>query len=142
MAVPTSTGLSKTGPQDQERGSISAIMAELARIPEAPATAPFAPGLKAGLRIGRFELVRELGRGSFGVVFEALDTDLRRSVAFKVVRPGSTEVATDQLRREAETIAGLAHPNLVTLYDLGRCDYGPYLVLELLRGRTLRERLK
>ena len=117
-------------------------MAELARVPEAPAAQTFAPGLRPGARIGRFELVRELGRGAFGVVFEALDTDLRRAVAFKLVRPGSTDVAGDQLRREAETIAALSHPNLVTLYDTGRCAHGPYLVLELLRGRPLRERLR
>jgi serine/threonine protein kinase/tetratricopeptide (TPR) repeat protein len=142
VAVPTSSGLAPHPDPDQEPGSISAILAELARIPEPPAAGAFAPGLKPGARIGRFELVRELGRGAFGVVFEAHDTDLRRSVAFKLVRPGSAEVAGDQLRREAETIAGLSHPNLVTLYDVGRCDHGPYLVLELLRGRTLRERLK
>jgi len=140
--VPTSAGLAPRADQDQDRSSISAILAELARLPEATTAETFAPGLKPGARIGRFELVRELGRGAFGVVFEALDTDLRRSVAFKLVRPGSSEVAGDQLRREAETIAALSHPNLVTLYDTGRCEHGPYLVLELLRGRTLRERLK
>jgi TolB-like protein/tetratricopeptide (TPR) repeat protein len=62
-------------------------------------------------------------------------------VAFKVVRTGLSGVAEDQLRREAETIARLAHPNLVTLYDFGTCAHGPYLVLELLRGRTLSARL-
>ena len=101
----------------------------------------WSPELRPGARVDRFELVREVGRGAFGVVFEARDTSLGRMVAFKVVRAARTEVAEDQLRREAETIARLAHPNLVTLYDFGRCAHGPYLVLELLRGRTLAARL-
>jgi serine/threonine protein kinase/tetratricopeptide (TPR) repeat protein len=97
--------------------------------------------LAPGERIGRFQLVRELGRGGFGVVWEANDLDLGRSVAFKAVRPGRPRLRGQQLLREADTIARLSHPNLVTLYDVGRCEHGPYLVLELLRGMTLAQRL-
>ncbi len=92
--------------------------------------------------IGRFEMLRELGRGGFGVVFEARDRELGRSVAFKAVRPGTHDLGGEQLEREAEAIARLSHPNLVTLFDVGRCDRGPYLVLELLRGQTLAARLQ
>jgi TolB-like protein/tetratricopeptide (TPR) repeat protein len=124
-----------------EPGSISALLADLARTPAVDEGVAWSPDLRPGARVDRFELVRELGRGAFGVVFEARDTSLGRLVAFKVVRAGRAEVAEDQLRREAETIARLAHPNLVTLYDVGRCAHGPYLVLELLRGKTLSARL-
>jgi serine/threonine protein kinase len=98
-----------------------------------------------GSVIGRFELVREIGRGSFGVVFEAEDRQLRRRIAFKAVRPGrnsQVQLRQEQLHKEAEAIAQLAHPNIVTLYDAGTCESGPYLVLELLRGETLYERMR
>ena len=124
-----------------EPGSISALLADLASTPAVATGVTWSPELRPGARVDRFELVRELGRGAFGVVFEARDTSLGRTVAFKVVRAGLSGVAEDQLRREAETIARLAHPNLVTLYDFGSCAHGPYLVLEFLRGRTLSARL-
>jgi TolB-like protein/Tfp pilus assembly protein PilF len=64
-------------------------------------------------------------------------------VAFKAVRAGDqSSLRAEVLTREAEAVAQLAHPNLVTLYDVGRCEHGPYLVLELLRGQPLSERLE
>jgi TolB-like protein len=137
--APVPTGSSEG--DSPEPGSISALLADLASTPEVAAGVTWSPELRAGARVDRFELVREIGRGAFGVVFEARDTALGRTVAFKVVRTGLSGVAEDQLRREAETIARLAHPNLVTLYDFGSCAHGPYLVLELLRGSTLSARL-
>ena len=69
-------------------------------------------------------------------MYEARDRELGRTVAFKAVRAG-TRAATreERLLREAEAAARLSHPNIVTLYDVGRSEHGPYLVLELLRGR-------
>jgi len=100
--------------------------------------------LRPGQRVGRFELLSEIGRGGFGIVYEARDRELGRSVAFKAVRPGRAlrGGGGELLLREAEAIARLSHPNLVTLHDVGRCEQGPYLVLELLRGMTLGERLR
>jgi len=100
------------------------------------------PSPTPGTVVGRFEVVRELGRGGFGVVYEALDRELGRSVAFKLLR-GSVKPSAreDRLLREAETAARLSHPNIVTLFDVGRCEFGPYLVLELLHGETLSQRL-
>jgi TolB-like protein/tetratricopeptide (TPR) repeat protein len=125
-----------------EPGSLSALLADLAHVPDAAPDAAVSTTLRPGGRVGRYELGAELGRGSFGVVFEARDTELERQVAFKVVRPGRTDVAADQLQREADTIARLSHPSLVTLLDAGRCEDGPFLVLELLRGTTLKQRLR
>jgi eukaryotic-like serine/threonine-protein kinase len=99
-------------------------------------------GLRSGSVVDRFELVREIGRGGFGVVWEARDRALGRGVAFKAVRGhGGASAAGERLVREAELAARLSHPNLVTIHDAGWTGLGPYLVLELLHGETLAERL-
>ena len=119
-------------------GAFTALLRELARSP-----ANEAPPFVRGDVVGRFEIVRELGQGGFGVVYEAFDRTLRRAVAFKVVRTGGdVGLKEERIVREAEAAAQLSHPNLVTLHDVGQCDRGPYLVMELLRGRTLAERLR
>jgi serine/threonine protein kinase len=115
----------------------------LARVPEAGLGAAWDAWLKPQAIVGRFQLLREVGRGGFGVVYEAKDRDLGRSVAFKALRAG-TRVALreERLLRQAEAAARLSHPNIVTLYELGRCEQGPYLVMEMLRGETLEQRLE
>jgi len=120
-------------------GALSALLQAVAAAPE-PRDAEPAP-LLPGTVVGRFEILRELGRGGFGVVYEARDRELGRQVALKFVRPGQAEMEEGKVAREAEAIARLAHPNLITLYDVGRTDHGPYLVFELLRGKTLQERI-
>ncbi|HUE84837.1 MAG TPA: serine/threonine-protein kinase, partial [Vicinamibacterales bacterium] len=94
---------------------------------------------------GRYRLERRLGRGGMGVVYAAVDVVLERRVAVKVIRD---EVACDPLhlaarfRGEARAAAAFAHPHVVRVYDFG-IDEGtrPFLVMELLEGTTLRERL-
>jgi CRP-like cAMP-binding protein len=98
--------------------------------------------LVPGAIVGRFELIREIGRGGFGVVWEAHDLELRREVAFKAMRRRSRSGRPAQrVLHEAAAAARLSHPNIVTLYDIGHGEYGPYLVLELLQGETLARRL-
>jgi TolB-like protein len=124
-------------------GRLSELIAELAREPGAETGAAWDRALFPGALIGRFELVREVGRGGFGVVYEARDTQLGRTVAFKAVRAGGQlDVREERLLREAEAAARLSHPNIVTLFDVGRSERGPYLVLEFLRGETLARRLE
>ncbi len=122
--------------------SISALLSEIARAPEVDigkAAARLRPGVVVE---GRFEIIREIGRGGFGVVYAARDLSLGRSVAFKVVSsPGKNAMREDRLLREAAAAARLSHPNIVQLFDLGHSEYGPFLVLELLRGQTLAQRL-
>jgi eukaryotic-like serine/threonine-protein kinase len=129
----------QAGPAAVPAGALSALLRDLAHVAEG---APGPPLPEPGAVIGRFEILRKIGGGGFGVVYEARDRELHRSVAFKLVRPGRVESAEDLLGREAEVVAQLSHPNLVTLFDVGRCEHGPYLILELLRGQTLHERGK
>ncbi len=125
---------------------LSALLVELARTPEEAIDVAkgWTPGLAPGDVVGRFVLRRELGRGGFGVVYEAFDRDLGRRVAFKALRPGRRIAgpSAEWLRGEAEAVAKLNHPNIVTLHDFGRGPTGPYLIFELLRGETLADRLR
>ena len=120
-------------------GALTALLQEVAASPEKREEEPLS--LPPGTVVGRFEILRELGRGGFGVVYEARDRDLGRQVAVKIVRPGRIMEEEGKVVREAEAIARLAHPNLITLYDVGRSEAGPYLVFEFLRGKTLQERM-
>ena len=118
-------------------------MDELAEPARAPGISGWHLALHAGAVVGRFELLREIGRGGFGVVWEAFDRELGRAVAFKaLLGTDDADPLQERLLREAETVARLSHPNVVTLLDMGRSKHGPYLILELLRGRTLAERLE
>lgn len=96
-----------------------------------------------GRHISHFYVIRTLGSGGAGVVYEAQDTRLPRSVALKILKPGlAADVdATRRFRREARLAASLNHPNICTILDVD--DVGGQLVIamELLRGRSLRERL-
>jgi eukaryotic-like serine/threonine-protein kinase len=125
---------------------LSALLVELARTPEedVDVASGWTPGFLPGEEVGRFVLRREIGRGGFGVVYEALDRDLGRAVAFKALRPGRriAGLNAEWLRAEAEAVARLNHPNIVTLHDFGRGPSGPYLIFELLRGETLADRLR
>jgi TolB-like protein/Tfp pilus assembly protein PilF len=122
---------------------MTALLEEIARGAGDAAGEGWERALQPGAVVGRFEMVAEIGRGGFGVVWEARDRELGRSVAFKAVRAGGAAgLREERLLREAEAAARLSHPNIVTLFDVGRCPEGPYLVLELLRGRTLAVRLE
>jgi tetratricopeptide (TPR) repeat protein len=135
-AHPAST---RPAPATVAPGALSALLAELVLAPE---VALQACEPTPGTIIGRFELLRRLGAGGFGVVWEARDRQLGRKVAFKLIRPGQqAELREESLLREAEAAARLSHDNIVALYDVGKSEFGPYLVLELLRGKTLAERL-
>jgi hypothetical protein len=126
-------------------GTVTAMLLALARTPEVDGGDAWAATLRPGLRIGRFELVGELGRGGFGVVYEAVDRHLGRRVAFKAVRPGGAPgggPANDVLLQEAEAAAQLSHPNIVQLFDAGTWDGGPFLIYELLRGSGLEVRIE
>src|SRR5262249_31996581 len=101
------------------------------------------PALGVGDQVGRYQLVERIGRGGFGVVFEALDSELGRRVAIKLMhrsRAGDARLV-ERWKREAALVAQLGHDNVVTLYDYGAIEGAPYLVLERLHGRTLEDEL-
>lgn len=90
---------------------------------------------------GKYRVTRVIGRGGSGVVFEGENVHLRRPVAIKIVADASRDEAFERLRREAQIIASLQHPNVCDIYDLGWINgVGPYLVTERLRGETIGER--
>ncbi len=96
-----------------------------------------------GRVIGHYRVLEKIGAGAMGEVFRARDERLGRDVAVKVIRPTSSSNA-DHLRRfelEARAAAALNHPNIVVIYDVGLDDDSPYIVCELLEGKTLRKRL-
>jgi serine/threonine protein kinase len=94
-------------------------------------------------RLGRYEIVSEIGRGGMGIVYRGVDTALGRTVAIKTISlsgQGTTEEA-QQLRarliREAQAAATLSHPNIVTVHDVGQEGDNTYVVMEYVQGGTL-----
>jgi serine/threonine protein kinase len=94
-----------------------------------------------GTRIGSYEITSLLGSGGMGRVYKARDLKLGRDVAIKVLRE---ELASDpeHLRRfeqEAQAASGLNHPNIIHIYDIGTHGSTPYIAMEYVEGKTLRE---
>ncbi len=89
--------------------------------------------------LGGFRLVREIGRGGMGIVFEAVDLSLGRRVALKVLHPGivKDEKASRRFQREAEALASLRHPSIVSIHSIGTEGEFHYIVLDYVPGRTL-----
>ncbi|HKY34487.1 MAG TPA: serine/threonine-protein kinase [Polyangiaceae bacterium] len=108
--------------------------------PEPPSAEAADPSLLAGTP---YKLVSELGRGSTGVVYQALHLDLSRTVALKLLDPdklGGT--AVDRFRAEARSIAQLSHDNLIKVFDFGVAQDGrPYYAMEYLVGESLERKL-
>ena len=101
---------------------------------------PFPPGA----RLGPYEILAALGAGGMGEVYRARDTRLGRDVAIKVIH---AEVARDpdrikRFEQEARAAGALSHENVCAVYDLGAHEGSPYVVMELLEGESLRERLQ
>jgi serine/threonine protein kinase/tetratricopeptide (TPR) repeat protein len=126
-----------------EPGPLSRLLREVFEAPSEDLLDGWKKELQPGDRVGRFEIRREVGRGGFGAVYEAFDTELNRVVAVKTLRLSRPrrDLSSDWIKKEAEAVARLDHPCIVTLYDVGTSPAGPYLVMELLRGKTLAQRI-
>ena len=97
--------------------------------------------LTTDTRLGPYVIRSRIGAGGMGEVYLASDTRLGRDVAIKVL-PADVAADPDRLarfEREARAVSALNHPNIVTLYEVGTSDAGPYLVLEKIEGRSLRD---
>jgi Tol biopolymer transport system component len=97
----------------------------------------------AGQRLGPYEIEASIAQGGMGEIYRGRDTRLDRTVAIKVIAAGVAQRADflDRFEREARTFAALTHPHICTLYDVGRHEGLPYLVMEYLEGETLSRRL-
>jgi serine/threonine protein kinase/pimeloyl-ACP methyl ester carboxylesterase len=119
------------------RGAIGgSLFEELAR--ELSASRTLAPGD----RVGDFEVRGLLGRGGLGEVYRAWDPTLQREVAIKAVSRGASPDLVARLRREARALAALSHPHVVTVHGLVEQGRSCFLVMELVEGETLAERLR
>jgi Tol biopolymer transport system component len=92
-----------------------------------------------GVSVGPYEIVSPIGAGGMGEVWRARDRRIGRDVAIKVLPEEFNEEAVKRFEQEARAAGALNHPGLVTIYDVGTADHSPYIVMELLEGRTLRE---
>ena len=109
----------------------------LAAEPTATMHSPVA--LAEGSTLGHYLIQRSLGAGGMGVVFEAMDQKLHRTVAIKVLPPGLDQETTRiRFLREAQLASALNHPNIVTVYEVGTEAGVDFIVMERIAGRTLR----
>jgi serine/threonine-protein kinase len=94
-------------------------------------------------KIGRYDVISEIGRGAMGVVYRAVDPMLERTVAIKTINmaldPGEMEHYEKRFTIEARAAGGLNHPNIVTIHDIGRSGDLAYMAMEFLEGRELKE---
>lgn len=96
------------------------------------------------LLAGRYELIEKIGEGGMAVVYKGKDRLLNRYVAIKILRPEYTkdEQFIESFRRESQAAAGLSHPNIVGVYDVGQEGNIHFIVMELIDGKTLSEVIK
>ena len=99
---------------------------------------------QVGEQLGRYRLLRELGRGGMGVVYLALDTHLERHVALKLIAAEISEDAQFQSRftREMRIAAQLEHPNVVPVYEAGELESFLFIAMRHIDGEDLRARLR
>src|SRR6202521_1437788 len=96
--------------------------------------------LSAGDKLGPYEILAPIGKGGMGEVYRARDPRLNRDVAIKVLPQAfATEVARERFQREARAASALNHPNICAIHDVGESAGHPFLVMELLAGKTLRD---
>ena len=99
--------------------------------------------LNSGTKLGPYEIQAQLGAGGMGEVYKARDTRLDRTVAIKVLPPplSANPESRQRFEREAKAVSSLNHPHICTLHDIGRHGETDYIVMELLEGETLADRL-
>ena len=99
--------------------------------------------IRIGTKLGTYEVMSLLGKGGMGEVYRARDTRLKRDVAIKILPEEFSSDAhrVSRFQREAEVLASLNHPNIATIYDLQEANGSRFLILELVEGETLADRI-
>src|SRR5258708_39172013 len=98
--------------------------------------------LHAGHKLGPYEIIAPIGAGGMGEVYKARDMRLHRDVAVKVLpQTFATEATRERFQREARAASALNHPNICVVHDVGEAAGHPFLGMELLDGKTLREHI-
>ena len=131
----------RPGPSAGEPGTLTSLLNDVFR-GSGPEQLAWVEALAPGATLGRYDLIREVGRGGSAVVWEARDRELGRRVAVKVIRARGSSTPETRLIAEAEIAARLSHPGIVTTLDVGRNEKGAWLVQEFLVGRTLDARIE
>jgi serine/threonine protein kinase len=96
-------------------------------------------------QIGKYKITGELGKGAMGIVYKGVDPDINREVAIKVIRfdmvsdDSDKEEAAKRFIREAQSAGNLAHPNIITIYEVGKEDNQTYIVMQCVDGESLKE---
>ena len=90
------------------------------------------------LLLGRYEIIEKIGEGGMAVVYKAKDRLLNRYVAIKILRPEfvKDEQFVENFRKESQAAAGLSHPNIVNVYDVGKEGNIHFIVMELIDGKN------
>ena len=97
--------------------------------------------LEKGTTLAGYRIEGILGQGGMGVVYEATQLSLNRTVALKLLAPnlGEDDAFRERFRREGLIQAGIEHPNIVTVYEAGESDHGLFMAMRLVRGPNLKD---
>ena len=97
--------------------------------------------INSGTKLGRYEIRAKIGAGGMGEVYLAQDTQLRRSVALKILPAEFTQsqYRLQRFEQEAYAASSLNHPNIITIHEIGKTDSAHYLVTEFIDGESLRQ---
>ncbi|MCC6609186.1 MAG: protein kinase [Burkholderiales bacterium] len=103
--------------------------------------------MNALAKIGKYEIVGELGKGAMGVVYKGYDPAIQRYVALKVIRKadidaGDSAAVLERFKREAQAVGKLHHPNIVAIYEYGEDEEYAFIAMEIVNGRALREHIR